>query len=306
MQMAIDTPLAVFLNGGQRIFWGYLVVSAVIAITWYVFKVGAISAPKLKAYWLNADSKLDYRYFVFNWIFKALFIVPVLLSANTVALGTLNWLNSEFEPLFLSWYYRDIIVAYTLSLFVLGDFSRYWLHRWLHTNRWLWKFHQVHHSAESLNPLTFYRLHPVEIILYALRNALIAGVVTGIFVFCFGARINLYTVLGGNAFVVILFSFTGNLRHSHIRLSYGRWLERVLVSPAQHQVHHQQESMKKNYGSVLALWDWMFGSLRLTKDAPLKGKFGLGAGKRQEFDGIIKIMVRPFINTITSIKRTLK
>ena len=55
MQMAIDTPLAVFLNGSNRIFWGYLVVSAVIAIGWYAFKVGAISAPKLKAYWLNAD-----------------------------------------------------------------------------------------------------------------------------------------------------------------------------------------------------------------------------------------------------------
>ncbi|MBB1272026.1 sterol desaturase family protein [Psychromonas sp. SR45-3] len=303
MQMAIDTPLALFMNGSSRIFWGYLIVSTVIAIGWYVFKVGAISAPTLKAYWFNADSKLDYRYFVFNWIFKALFIVPVLLSANTVALWTLNWLNSVSEPLFLSWYYRDIMVAYTLSLFVLGDVSRYWLHRWLHTNRWLWKFHQVHHSAESLNPLTFYRLHPVEIMLYALRNALVAGVVTGIFVFCFGARLNLYSVLGGNAFVVILFSFTGNLRHSHIRLSYGRWLERLLISPAQHQVHHQQKNIHKNLGSVFALWDWVFGTLRLSKDVPIDQKFGLGCGKREKFDGIIKIIIQPFFDIYRSIRR---
>ncbi|MEL0659432.1 sterol desaturase family protein [Psychromonas arctica] len=301
--MAIDTPLALFMNGSSRIFWGYLIVSTVIAIGWYVFKVGAISAPTLKAYWFNADSKLDYRYFIFNWVFKALFIAPVLLSANTVALWTLNWLNSVSEPLFLSWYYRDIMVAYTLSLFVLGDVSRYWLHRWLHTNRWLWKFHQVHHSAESLNPLTFYRLHPVEIMLYALRNALVAGVVTGIFVFCFGARLNLYSVLGGNAFVVILFSFTGNLRHSHIRLSYGRWLERLLISPAQHQVHHQQKSMHKNLGSVFALWDWMFGTLTLSQHVSSEDKFGLGQGKREKYGGIIKIIITPFFDIYNIIKR---
>lgn len=303
MQMVIDTPLALFMNGSNRIFWGYLIVSAVIAIGWYVFKVGAISAPTLKAYWFNADSKLDYRYFVFNWVFKALFIVPLFLSANTVALWTLNWLNSVSEPLFLSWYYRNIVLAYTFSLFLLGDVSRYWLHRWMHTNRWLWKFHQVHHSPESLNPLTFYRLHPIEILLFALRNAVVAGVVTGIFIFCFGARINLYTVLGGNAFVVILFSFTGNLRHSHIRLSYGAWLERVFISPAQHQVHHQQKNIHKNLGSVLALWDWMFGTLRLSKDVPADQPFGLGAGKRKKYDGIIKIIITPFFDIYRNIRR---
>jgi len=301
--MVIDTPLALFLNGSDRIFWGYLIASALIATVWYLWQGRSISVSNLRAYWLNADAKLDYRYFLVNWLFKKLLIIPVLLSGQTVALWTLNYLNSVSEPLFLSWYYRDIILFYTLCLFVFGDFSRYWLHRFMHTNRWLWKFHQVHHSAESLNPLTFYRLHPVEILLLALRNALVAGVVTGVFIFCFGARIDIYTVLGGNLFVVALFSFTGNLRHSHIRLSYGRWIERLLVSPAQHQVHHQQESMTKNYGSVLALWDWLFGSLRLTKDAPLKGAFGLGAGKREKFDGIIKIIIQPFFDIYRSIRR---
>lgn len=306
MQMAIDTPLALFLNGSQRIFWGYLIASALIATIWYVLQGRQFSVANMKAYWLNADSKLDYRYFLVNWLLKKLLIIPIFLSGQTVALWVLNYLNSVSEPLFLSWYYRDIILSYTLCLFVLGDLSRYWLHRLMHTNRWLWKFHEVHHCAESLNPLTFYRLHPVEIMLFALRNAIVAGGVTGVFIFCFGARVDLFTVLGGNLFVVALFSFTGNLRHSHIRLSYGRWLERVLISPAQHQVHHQQESMRKNYGSILALWDWLFGSLRLTIDAKVAEKFGLGEGKRQDFDSVVKIMIRPFFNVMTSIKRTFK
>jgi len=303
MQMEIDTLLALFLNGSNRIFWGYLLVSAVIAVIWYVLCVGAISMPQLKAYWLNSDSRLDTRYFLFNWLFKVLFIVPVLLSANNVALWTLNGLNAVAEPLFLSWYYRDIVLAYTLTLFVLGDLSRYCLHRWMHTNRWLWKFHKVHHSPESLNPLTFYRLHPVEMMLFALRSAVVVGVVTGVFIFCFGARLNLYSVLGGNVFIVVLFSFTGNLRHSHIRLTYGAWLERLLISPAQHQIHHQQKFIHKNLGSVLACWDWLFGTLRIAKGVPADQQFGLGKAKREKYDGVIKIIIQPFFDIYNSLRR---
>lgn len=303
MQMEIDTLLALFLHGSNRIFWGYLLVSAVIAVIWYVMSVGAISIPQLKAYWLNPDSRLDTRYFLFNWLFKVLFIVPVLLSANSVALWTLNGLNAVAEPLFLSWYYRDIVLAYTLTLFVLGDLSRYCLHRWMHTNRWLWKFHKVHHSPESLNPLTFYRLHPVEMMLFALRSAVVVGIVTGVFIFCFGARLNLYSVLGGNVFIVVLFSFTGNLRHSHIRLTYGAWLERLLISPAQHQIHHQQKFIHKNLGSVLACWDWFFGTLRIAKGVPADQQFGLGKAKREKYDGVIKIIIQPFFDIYNSLRR---
>ncbi|MGB7389892.1 sterol desaturase family protein, partial [Marinomonas sp.] len=164
----------------------------------------------------------------------------------------------------------------------------------------------VHHSAEALNPLTFYRLHPLENILFALRHAVVAGMVTGVFIFCFGARVNLYTVLGGNLFIVSLFAFTGNLRHSHIRLGYGRWLERVLISPAQHQVHHQRRHMRHNFGSALAIWDGLFGTLKVSIEAPDDRSFGLGDGKRRHFDSVRKLLMQPFFSIYSSIRRTLK
>ena len=304
--MAINTPLGVFLNGSERVFWGYLLVSALVALIWYLRAGKSFSTAQLKAYWWSADAQLDYRYFLVNWLIKALLILPVLLSGQTVAVWILGLLNALADPLFLPWRYRNIVLLYTVSLFLAGDLSRYCLHRWMHRSRLLWQFHQVHHSAESLNPLTFYRLHPIENTLYALRHAIVAGVITGFFIFCFGARVDLYTVLGGNLFTVSLFAFTGNLRHSHIRLSYGRWLERILVSPAQHQVHHQKSNMQHNFGSVLALWDWLFGSLKVSKDAPNRKGFGLGASKRQHYDSVWKIIMQPFFNIYSSIRRTWK
>jgi sterol desaturase/sphingolipid hydroxylase (fatty acid hydroxylase superfamily) len=40
-------------------------------------------------------------------------------------------------------------------------------------------------------------------------------------------------------------------------------LGRIFVSPAYHQVHHSSnpKHFNKNFGSCLALWDWMFGTL---------------------------------------------
>jgi sterol desaturase/sphingolipid hydroxylase (fatty acid hydroxylase superfamily) len=39
-------------------------------------------------------------------------------------------------------------------------------------------------------------------------------------------------------------------------------LGRIVVSPAHHQVHHSAnpKHFNKNFGSCLALWDWMFGT----------------------------------------------
>ena len=58
--------------------------------------------------------------------------------------------------------------------------------------------------------------------------------------------------------LVFIFNVLGaNLRHSHISISYWRWLENIFISPAQHQIHHSVEAKhyNKNYGAILAIWD---------------------------------------------------
>ena len=103
-------------------------------------------------------------------------------------------------------------------------------------------------------------------------------------------------VLGAN---VLLFAFnaTGaNLRHSHVRISYGRRLERFLMSPAQHQIHHSVEERHhdRNFGTALALWDWIGGTLHLAeKGADLR--YGLGAGAAEESNSLSALYVRPVL-----------
>jgi len=158
----------------------------------------------------------------------------------------------------------------------------------------LWRFHRVHHSAEVLNPLTFYRVHPIENILFGLRYALTTGFVTAVFIYFFGAGIGLIEFLGVNILVFVFLLIGSNLRHSHIPLSYGKRIEKWLISPYQHQLHHSTICTHKNFGSYLAIWDRWFGTLTSEKRENLK--FGLQ--NETVTHSLIGALFNPFIKGI--------
>lgn len=300
-------PWHYLLHPGERLFWGYLLTSALLALLLTLIqqrRLPTVSA--LKAWLLHKDTRLDGQYFLCSWAIKVLVIAPLMLSAQVVAMAVYrlgrHWGITEMPILSYEW----VVLAYTVTLFVFSDFTRYWLHRWLHTNRFLWTFHKVHHSPEMLNPLSFYRVHPVENILFGLRYAFAAGIVTGVFMVLFGARFNLYTIFGVNAVIVVFSALGVNLRHSPVRLSYGRWLEHIFISPAQHQIHHSTRHMHRNFGGYLAIWDWMFGSLTCNHEVEERLVLGLGRGQHKKYDSILKMIIYPFNESGRMLRRVFR
>ena len=52
------------------------------------------------------------------------------------------------------------------ALFVVThDFYIYWMHRWQHRNRYLWRLHEAHHSPASVDWLSGSRSHCLEILI---------------------------------------------------------------------------------------------------------------------------------------------
>ncbi|MEA1920247.1 MAG: sterol desaturase family protein [Campylobacterota bacterium] len=255
-----------FFNAHQRLFWLYILASFLIAFGYILYKREPLSRYFNAQIWWHDSAKTDYIYFVVVTIIKAAVIVPLVLSSKEVALFTAVTLQEflgYFSP--LDWSREAIMVTFSLTLFIVSDLTRYWLHRLMHTIPFLWRFHRVHHSAEVLNPLTFYRVHPVENFLFGLRYALSAGVVTGLFIYVFGARIGLVEIVGVNLFVFIFAMMGSNLRHSHIPLRFPKLMEQWLISPYMHQVHHSKEGTNHNFGGALAIWDRLFKSLHVSE-----------------------------------------
>ncbi|HAN30566.1 MAG TPA: sterol desaturase family protein [Myxococcales bacterium] len=283
---------------GHRIYWPFLVGSLLIAGFAAAIKgrrrlVGLLS-PEL---WLHRSARVDYQLWLVKHGAKLAGLLVLPLSTLTVARWTVRSLSNHFDlvsaPNWPSWL---ISALFTGALFVCWDLSRYLLHRLMHSIPSLWSLHQVHHSAEVLTPMTFYRTHPLESLLYQLRGVLVAGVLTGVFFWLFQTRAQAWQLLGVSGVGFAFNLLGGNLRHSHVWLSYGR-VEKWLLSPAQHQLHHA-EGCVHNYGAWLALWDRIGGSLMLA-GTERQLTFGLPEQDRNhQPDSLWSILWRPVLDAL--------
>lgn len=287
--------LSYLMNMDERLYWGYMLSSLVVA--WLVFyrQPNILKKQFSKEVLWHPSARLDYLYFMLTAFLKMVLILPLLIGVNDVTLWVVLKLQHYFgyQPRVIisrEW----LMVFYTVTLFILSDLTRYWLHRLMHTVPLLWRFHRVHHSAEVLNPVTFYRIHPVESLLFGLRYALLTGVVTGVFVYYFGAGVRAVHFLEANVLVFIFSIIGSNLRHSHIPLTYGKRIEKWLISPYQHQLHHSKHYCHRNFGSFLAVWDRLFGTLTIQKRAPLQ--FGLP--KEETRHSLVGALLNPIIKGV--------
>jgi len=285
--------LEYFIDAHKRVYYIYIVSSFIMAIIYLSVNQKEKRVNLSSKLWLHKSAQLDYRYFFISNLIKILLIFPIVVSSKTVALSTIMFLTDTFGYVRVDLSYEVILVLFTSTLFIISDFTRYILHRLLHSIPLLWRFHKVHHSAKVLNPFTFYRVHPIENILFGFRYVLSIGIISGIFIYLFGSKVDIYDVIGVNV-IVFIFSLLGsNLRHSHIKLSYPKFLEKIIISPYMHQIHHSTKFFNKNYGGTLAIWDYLFNSHIFSKQVKTV-KFGLNKKQMGEYDSVLKLLVTPF------------
>lgn len=306
-----DESMGAFLDPRQRVFWPCLLSSALLTVV--VLLVARRGRPGRARFvlrflldrrvWLHPSSRLDYQLLFANALVRLVLVAPLGLSAYALAAGLVSFLDRHLgPPAPPSWPSAAVTGLYTIVLFLAWDFSRYLLHRLAHEVPFLWELHKVHHSAEVMTPFTLFRVHPVERFLFGLRGVVVTGLVTGAFFYFFRERAVQYELLGVNAAGFVFNAIGSNLRHSHVWLSYGRWLEHLFISPAQHQIHHstRPEHYERNYGTWLAIWDWIGGSLYVTTPAREPVRFGLEAEDlNHDPHGLVSSLLEPMATAPT-------
>ncbi len=248
----------------------------------------------------HRSALLDYRYYLVRAILKVTLVLPIIGLVDPHILHAADY-QGFFTKL---WGARPqlgenlrLSLLYGLGLFLVSDFTRYWVHRAFHC-RWLWAFHKVHHSAPVLVPVTASRVHFVEKILEKLAGAICIGAYAGAFWYACGGEISRYTLFGVSYLVFTFNALAANLRHSHVWLSFGPRLEHLLNSPAQHQIHHSAapRHFRKNFGTNLSVWDWLFGTLYVTTPEPEPLEFGTAEQDAQRYLTIYGLIVTPFVD----------
>ena len=260
-----------------------------------------------KELYLHPSTRTDIKLAVFNTVFAATGLFSLLVVTPYVTFSVLQFLalSTDATTAQTTWA-RGVIAA--ILLFLTQDFCRYWNHYLHHETRVLWPFHAVHHSAEVMTPITFLRAHPLYSVLQALLISALVGIVQALILFLLIGQIDLWVIYAGTlAFNAYVF-FGAHLRHSHIWVSYGPFLEHILISPAQHQIHHSSDPKHhdKNYGEVFAIWDWMFGTLYVP-DGPEELDYGLADAQGnkipQKHPTFKDALIFPFVEAWEEITR---
>lgn len=295
----LTAPLGALLLPESRLYWPGLVISLLVAAFLLSRQQSRVSWPRrLLPMHLVAHSstRLDLQLLFLDVARKALTSAPLAIGTTALSITIAQWAQKLWGHPHLNVSPAAVSLSYAVVLLLADDATRYLLHRALHRVPWLMRIHAVHHSAEIMSPLTLKRIHPLEGMLYSLRYAAVSGLVTGLFFYFFRGGLNLETALTGQLFVLSLHYGIANLRHSHIWLSYGSAVEHLLISPAQHQLHHSRERSKqnKNYGSVFALWD-LLGRTWSRAGKQRRLRFGLkrGAEKHRTLTAALLVPLLP-------------
>ncbi len=153
--------------------------------------------------------------------------------------GLVPWLGHHPVLLFLVYY-------------AIQDFTYYLIHRLQHAIPWWWALHSLHHSQRQVSCWTNDRDHYLDDLLEAL---IVAGVAVAI-----GVPPVEYALL------VLSGELLQNLSHANVRLRFGPVLDKLVVDPRFHRLHHMRVDPERptlhacNYALVFPLWDILFGT----------------------------------------------
>jgi sterol desaturase/sphingolipid hydroxylase (fatty acid hydroxylase superfamily) len=226
----------------------------------------------------NRSTAADAFYFLVNTLALGGLIGWAVVSGAAVARAASGALIASFgahAPLLLPG--AAVRVVATVVLFLAYEFG-YWLDHYLkHRVPVLWELHKPHHTAETLTPLTVFRVHPLDTLMFANVTALVVGLATALLTYAFGEEAQPFVFDGANVLLVgFMYAFV-HLQHSQVWIPIRGPLGRIFMSPSHHQIHHStsEAHFNRNLGNCLALFDWVFGTLAAPSRESPRLRFGV-------------------------------
>ena len=130
----------------------------------------------------------------------------LVISSNSVAFSVhaaLSQLFGAFGGIDLGSFSKKIIS--TLILFLAYEIGYYVDHYLKHRVSVLWELHKLHHTADVLTPLTNFRNHPIDNLVFGYMLAFFIGGASGLLDWVFAQKTAIFSVDGKNL-IFIFFS----------------------------------------------------------------------------------------------------
>lgn len=219
-----------------------------------------------------------------NWVFVNIFFYP--LFTNEIV-NIIEHFTNEILKIKLGLNFTLIklteqqFLIQLIIVLLVTDFIQWLIHRILHRFNFLWRFHQIHHSIQTMDWIGNIRFHFFEIIIYKSFSYIPLLLI-------FEITPNLLLPLA------IISTIIGHLNHSNIKINYGP-LKYIFNSPEMHIWHHDRKNHFKygqNFGIIFSAWDFIFKTAYFHNYAPEKLGF---EGDEKISTNFIKQIIWPFV-----------
>ncbi|CAM3713443.1 hypothetical protein Xentx_01769 [Xenorhabdus thuongxuanensis] len=213
----------------------------------------------------NCHWKNNFFNFLLTKIISFLFLVPLVVYASTHSLTHI-----------LS--HAGTILSTVIGIIIL-DFSGYLFHRISHKNKFMWKFHEIHHLDEILDATTGLRIHFMELVFHVFFNVII--------IWLLGISIEAILLHSIISFVIAIF------HHSKLKFSikFEEKLSYLITTPRFHEPHHDKEykNNNANYAFIFSIWDRLFKTYH---KETFKRDWNYGLAYQREVD-MFESIIRP-------------
>ncbi len=293
--------------------WCYLLAAALIASVVYFVRDAGPAGPNFRGWvayllprriYASRTFIDDLTLFILGTLLYSFLLfgpLQALLSSTAVAVfaGLQTQLGSHVAH--DGWLARAVV---TLGTVVLADLAFFLAHLAQHRVPMLWEFHKTHHSAEVLEPFAVFRRHPVDIALEGAISAVFAGALLGAVLFICGEELAPLRIYGVNPLLGAFLLAGFCLQHSHVWLTFGP-LDRILISPAAHQIHHSTapHHLDRNFGNMLSIWDRCLGTHVRPRAREIL-TFGLDDGTSQR--GLFQLYIQPVFKALMLVFVSLR
>lgn len=301
------------MEPGHRLFWGFILVSLLFAIV--VFKrqkkeknLAEFLFPK--HVWSNPSAILDVKYFFFHGLIGHFLFYG--LAGLCLAIGVTAGLGPEMEIMdnqvsphgpFLT---GMIAVFFLIAVNLVADFMGWAIHYLQHKIPLLWQFHKVHHAGEVMHPLSNFREHPVDNVMYSIFVSLFQGLAWGLLLRTLNYTPSNLEIFGLSFFNILFNVSAYHLRHSHIWIKWPGVLSKVFASPAHHHVHHSRhpDHLDMNFAFMFPIWDVLFGTYIMPEDNR-DIEFGI-IEDSSELNSCVNLYLIPFRDAYRLFKKSPK
>ena len=202
-------------------------------------------------------------------------------AALPLPLALAVWMQDRHFGL-LGWVKLPVWIGVAAG-FLLMDYAYWWWHWANHMVPLFWRFHNVHHTDLDMDVSTASRFHFGEMVFS------IGFLSLAVFIFGIGP----ITLLS----FFLIFEAATLFHHSNWRLPL--WLERILnrviVTPRMHGIHHSivERETNSNWGTIFCWWDKLHGTLR--RDIPQDAiTIGVAAYREENELTLGKLFALPF------------